>query len=180
MNPAHIGVRTAGDPMRLARTIESAIAATDRNVVLTFRSLGDQVGANLVQERLVAMLAGFFGGLALLLAGLGLFGLTSYTVARRRTEIGIRMTLGAAPSGVVALVLSRVIGLVATGTVVGTLMSLWASQFVAVLLYGLEPRDPATLISAAGILAAVAAAAASLPAWLASRMIDPAEVLRQS
>ena len=179
INTAYIGVRAAGDPMRLARSIESAIAAVDRNVVLTFRSLDDQVSASLVQERLVAMLAGFFGGLALLLAGLGLFGLTSYTVARRRTEIGIRMALGAATSGVVALVLSRVTALVAAGIVVGTVVSVWASQFVAVLLYQVEPRDPMTLVSAAATLAAVGAIAAALPAYRASR-VDPASVLRES
>ena len=75
---------------------------------MTFRPLADQVNAALIQERIVAWLSGFFGALALLLAGLGLYGVTSYAVSRRRTEIGIRMALGAAPGGVVALVLRRV------------------------------------------------------------------------
>jgi putative ABC transport system permease protein len=179
MNTAYIGVRTAGDPMRLARSIESAIAAVDGNVVLTFRPLEDQVGANLVQERLVAMIAGFFGGLALLLAALGLYGLTSYNVACRRTEIGIRMTLGAAPSGVVALVLSRVAALVAAGIVIGAVASVWAAQFVAGLLYQIEPHDPSTIVGAAATLAAVGAVASALPAYRASR-IDPAAVLRDA
>jgi putative ABC transport system permease protein len=127
----------------------------------------------------VAMLAGFFGALALLLAGLGLYGVTSYAVSRRRTEIGIRMALGAAPAGVVRLVLSRVTLLVGIGVLAGAAVSVWASQFVATLLYGLAPRDPITLVGSAAVLASVGAVAGWLPAYRASR-IDPAEVLRDS
>jgi ABC-type antimicrobial peptide transport system permease subunit len=151
----------------------------DPDLAITFRPLTDYVNASIVQERLVAMLAGFFGGLALLLAGLGLFGLTSYIVERRRPEIGIRMALGAAPSGVIGLVLSRTVGLVALGIFVGSTLSLWASRFVGSLLYQIEPRDPLTLVSATAMLAAVAAIAAALPAYRASRF-DPATVLRES
>src|SRR5205814_9724174 len=129
-----------------------------------FRPLADQVDASLTQERVIAMLAGFFGVLALLLAGLGLYGVTSYAVSRRRTEIGIRMALGAAPKSVVRLVLSRVSLLVGAGVVVGVGVSMWASTFVGALLYGLEPRDPLTLIGAAAVLAAVGALAGWLPA----------------
>jgi putative ABC transport system permease protein len=135
-----------------------------------------QVNESLGQDRLVAM-SGFFGALALLLAGLGLYDVTSYAVTRRRSEIGIRMALGADPAGVVRLVLSRVSVLVGLGVVAGAGLSWWASTFVATLLYGLEPHDPATLVGAAGMLAAVGAFAGWLPAWRASR-IDPAEVLR--
>jgi ABC-type antimicrobial peptide transport system permease subunit len=92
-------------------------------------------------------------------------------------EIGIRMALGAAPGSVVRLVLSRVARLMAVGIVVGAGLSVWASTFVAALLYGLEPRDPATLAGAAVVLAGVAAFAAWLPARRASR-IDPAIALR--
>src|SRR4029077_5281900 len=139
----------------------------------------DQVNASLTQERLVALLSGFFGALALLLAGLGLYGVTSYTVTRRRAEIGIRMALGAAPSGIVRLVLARVTLLVAFGVAVGAAVSVWAARFVAALLYGLEPRDPVTLIGSSIALAAVGALAGWLPAHRASR-IDPAQVLRDA
>ena len=127
----------------------------------------------------MAALAGFFGGLALLLAGLGLYGVTSYAVNRRRTEIGIRMALGAAPGGVVRLVMSRVFVLLTCGVLIGGAVSLWASRFVARLLYGLEPRDSATFLAAALVLIGVGALAAWLPAWRASR-IDPAVVLRET
>ena len=155
------------------------ISDVNRDLALTFRPLADQVDASLTQERVVAMLAGFFGALALLLAGLGLYGVTSYAVSRRRTEIGIRMALGAQPGSVIRLVLGRVTLLVAIGVAVGAGVSVWASKFVATLLYGLEPRDPLTLIAAAIVLGAVGAAAGWLPAYRASR-IDPAEVLRDS
>jgi ABC-type antimicrobial peptide transport system permease subunit len=123
------------------------------------------------------MLSGFFGALALLLAGLGLYGVTAYAVSRRRTEIGIRMALGAAAGSVVTLVLSRMGVLVAIGVSLGGVVSLWASPLTATLLYGLEPRDPLTLVGAAGVLATVGALAAWLPARRAAQ-IDPAVILR--
>jgi predicted permease len=175
-----VSVRSAtGNPALLARSVSAAITDVNRDLALTFRPLVDQVNASLTQERIVAMLAGFFGALALLLAAIGLYGVTSYAVSRRRTEIGIRMALGAAPGGVVRMVLSRVTLLVVIGVAVGGALSLWASKFVETLVYGLEPRDPATLAGAAVVLAAVGAIAGWLPAHRASR-IDPAEVLRES
>jgi predicted permease len=175
-----VSVRSAtGNPALLARSVSAAITGVNRDLALTFRPLVDQVNASLTQERIVAMLAGFFGALALLLAAIGLYGVTSYAVSRRRTEIGIRMALGAAPGGVVRMVLSRVTLLVVIGVAVGGALSLWASKFVESLVYGLEPRDPATLAGAAVVLAAVGAIAGWLPAHRASR-IDPAEVLRDS
>ena len=174
-----VTVRAAtGAPLRLTRSITEAVAGVDRNVSLSFRTLADQVGASLTQERLVALLSGFFGGLALLLAGLGLYGVTTYAVGRRRTEIGIRLALGAVPAGVIRLVLARVTLLVGLGIAAGIGISLWAAGFASALLYGLEPRDPATLTLAAGVLGAVVALAGWLPARRASRL-DPARVLRE-
>ncbi len=175
-----ISVRAAsGSPAMLARSIAGALTEVDRDLAFTFRPLADQVNASLAQERLVATLSGFFGVLALLLAGVGLYGVTSYAVNRRRSELGIRLALGAAPGGIVRLVVARVFLLVGLGVLIGAAASLWASRFVATLLYGLEPRDPATLIGAAIMLAATGAAAAWVPAWRASR-IDAARVLRET
>jgi predicted permease len=176
----NLSVRAAsGSPALLTRSVADAIASVDKDLALRFRPLSDQIGASLTQERVVAMLAGFFGALALLLAGLGLYGVTSYAVSRRRNEIGIRMALGAAPAAVVRLVLSRVSMLVGLGVVIGAGISLWAAPLVATLLYGLEPRDPTTLAGSIAVLATVGAVAGWLPARRASR-IDPAEVLRDS
>ena len=175
-----ISVRAAaGPPALLTRGVADAITSVDPDLALTFRPLADQVRNSLAQERVIAILSGFFGGLALLLAGLGLYGVTAYTVSRRKSEIGIRMALGAEPGGVVRMVLRRVAVLVLAGVIVGTAVSLWAARFVATLLFGLEPRDPTTLFAAAAMLATIGAMAGWLPARRASR-IDPAVVLRES
>jgi predicted permease len=168
-----------GSPALLSRSVAAAVAGVNGDLDVTFRPLGSVVDASLTQERLIATVSGFFGGLALLLAGLGLYGVTSYAVNRRRSEIGIRMALGAAPGGVVRLVLRRVAVLVAVGVIAGVLVSMWAARFVETLLFGLAPRDPMTIGVAAVILTAVGALAGWIPARRASR-IDPAQVLRDA
>jgi predicted permease len=175
----HISVRAAGgSPALLTKSLAAALTDVNKDIAITFRVLSEQVNASLIQERVVAMLSGFFGGLALLLAGLGLYGVTSYAVGRRRTEIGIRMALGAAPSGVVRMVLGRVALLVGIGVALGAGISVWASRFVTTLLYGLQPRDPATFVLAALMLSLIGAIAGWIPARRAAR-IDPARVLRE-
>ncbi|HXV86045.1 MAG TPA: FtsX-like permease family protein, partial [Gemmatimonadales bacterium] len=172
-------VRAAGgSPAALSRGIARAVAEVNPNLTLTFRELADQVNAALVQERLVAMLSGFFGVLALLLAGVGLYGITAYSVNRRRGELGIRMALGAAPGSVVHLVLGRVGTLVGLGVALGGAASWFAAPLVRALLYGLEPRDPTTLLAAAGTLIAVGLLAGWMPARRAA-VIDPVETLRE-
>jgi putative ABC transport system permease protein len=173
-----LSVRSArGSALGLARSVAAAIGSVNPEAVLTFRPLADQINASLAQERVLAMLSGFFGGLAALLAGLGLFGVTLYSVSRRRREIGIRIALGAAPNAVLRLVLGRVFLLVGIGVVIGAGVSLWATQFVASLLFGLEPRDPLTVAGAVVLLIGVGVLAALPPAWHAARL-DPAVVLR--
>ena len=180
--PVHLNLSVraaAGSPALLTKSVAAAIAAVDPDVSLTFRPLAAFIDGALVRERLLAMLSGFFGGLALLLAGIGLYGMTSYSVSRRRAEIGIRIALGARSSRVVALMLEKIAVPVALGLIAGTLLSVWASRYVGTLLYGLDARDPATLIGAALFLCAVSAFAAWLPARRAAR-IDPARVLREA
>jgi len=167
----------AGSPAALSRTIAEVIAGVDRDLSVSFRALDDQVNAALVQDRLLAMLSGFFGALALLLSGVGLYGVTAYAVSRRRTEVGIRMALGATPGGVIALVLTRAGLLVGAGVVLGAAGSYWAASLVTSLTFGVGARDLSTFAGAAAVLGATGALAAWLPARRASR-IDPALVLR--
>ncbi len=167
-----------GSPALLARPLTGVVVGIDPDLNLSFKVLTDQIADSLTQERVVAMLSAFFGGLALLLAGLGLYGVTSYSVNRRKAEIGIRMALGAAPGGVLRFVLRRVAVQVGLGVAIGVGVSWWLSRLVASLLYGLAPGDLTTTVVAALVLAAVGAAAGWLPARRAAR-IDPAIVLRE-
>ena len=167
----------AASPQQMARSIAAAIGTIDPDAALTFRPLTEQINAALTQERILALLSGFFGGFAVLLAGLGLFGITAYSVSRRRREIGIRMALGAGPGSVIRLVLGRVCLMIAAGAVIGAATSMWTSQFTTSLLFGLEPRDPITLALAVVILSGAGLLAALPPAWHASH-VDPSVALR--
>jgi ABC-type antimicrobial peptide transport system permease subunit len=136
------------------------------------------LAANVLQERLVATLSAFFGGLALLLAGLGLYGVMSYTVARRRNEIGIRIALGAEPGSVVRLVLNQVTAITAIGLVAGAAAAAGSGRLVNALLFNLAATDRTMLALTAMTLAAVAALAGYLPTRRAAR-IDPMAALRE-
>ncbi len=176
---ASLTVRSnAARPSLLVKSVASALGRADSRVSLSFLTMREQFDAKLVSERIIAMLSGFFGALALLLAGIGLYGVTSYGVSRRRMEIGIRMALGADARTVTRLVLGRVAVLVGLGVAIGAALSFYMSRFVATLIFGVEPRDPSTFIGAAVVLAAVGSLAAWLPARRAAR-IDPIEVLRE-
>jgi predicted permease len=162
--------------------VASAVTALAREVhpatVVTFRTLESQVDDSLVRERLLATLSGVFGGLAALLATIGLYGVMSYMVARRRSEIGIRMALGADRRDVVRMVMREAGVLLIAGLAVGTVSALAAAQSARSLLFGLTPHDPLTLVTAAAALAAVAALASYIPARRASRL-EPTEALRE-
>ncbi|HEY8550370.1 MAG TPA: ABC transporter permease [Vicinamibacterales bacterium] len=177
---SRITVRAAGvPPASLARPVAQAIGRVSPDLALMFQPMTQVIGGALAQERLIAMLSGFFGALALLLAGMGLYAVTSYGVTRRRAEIGVRIALGARTADVVRLVAGRAGLHVAIGVAIGATIAAWAAQFVASLLYGLEARDPLTIGGAAVVLMTTGAVAAWLPARRAAR-IDPARVLRES
>ena len=118
-----------------------AIAGVHKDIAVDLKRLDEDLGANVLQERLVATLSGFFGGLALLLAALGLYGVMSYTVTRRRNEIGIRMALGAEPGTVVRLVLKNVAIITVAGLIVGAAASVGTGRFINTLLYNLAASD---------------------------------------
>jgi predicted permease len=158
--------------------VRAAIGEVNRGISLEFRNFETQVSDSLLQQRLVALLSAFFGGLALLLAMIGLYGVTAYGVARRQAEIGIRMALGAQPGSVVWLVLREVAAMLAIGTVLGLCASLAAGRLVASLLYGVKPHDWAPLAIAAVVLGIAAGIAAYLPAHRAARL-DPMAALRE-
>jgi putative ABC transport system permease protein len=124
------------------------------------------------QERLIALVAAFFGGLALRLAAVGLYGVVAHAVRARQKEIGLRIALGATPSSILRIVFESVGLLIAAGLALGAAGSLWAARFVEALLFQLAPRDPATFGGAAIVLVAVGVMAAWLPAYRAARL-DP-------
>jgi predicted permease len=140
-------------------------------------SVKEQIENQLVQERILALLSSFFGGLALLLACVGLYGVVSYVLARRTTEIGVRLALGARPDQVVGMILREFSMVVAMGLTAGIIAMLGLSQLVRKFLFGLHPNDPATIVIAAAALGLVAFMAAFVPARRASRL-DPMNALR--
>jgi predicted permease len=171
-------VRSTGNPTALIAGVRSAITRVNREVSLEFTTLARQVDESLNRERLLATLSGFFGALALLLAMIGLYGVMSYNVARRRNEIGIRMALGAAQPRVLGMVLREVAILIGAGLAIGLAAALATTRLIASFLYGVKSTDPTTLFAAAGVLALVAAIAGFLPARRASRL-DPMAALRE-
>jgi putative ABC transport system permease protein len=162
--------------------VEAAIRHTMREenggISFGFDVLQEQIRQSLLAERLLATLSGFFGGLAVLLAMIGLYGVMSYTVAERTSEIGIRMALGARRGDLTAMILGKAARLLAAGLALGAVLSLAAGSAASALLFGLKPRDPETLAMAIAVLAVVALAASYLPARRAAAL-DPIASLRE-
>jgi len=158
--------------------VKAAMEEVNPDITLQFGTLSTQVDESLTREKMLATLSGFFGALALTLAMIGLYGVMSYNVARRRNEIGIRLALGAQQSRVVRMVLGEVAMLIGIGLATGLAMTLATTRFVSSFLYGLTPNDPRILGAAALILAIVAIVAGYLPARRASRL-DPMTALRE-
>jgi predicted permease len=162
----------------LTTQVSSAIAAVQPASVLQFETMDRLVRNSLLRERMMAMLSGFFGLLAVVLATIGLYGVMSYMVERRRNEIGIRIALGADRGAVVAMVMREALTLLAAGLVVGGLASIGAAKWASTLLFGLKPGDPATMAIAVVAFSAVAALASYIPAWREARL-EPTAALRE-
>jgi putative ABC transport system permease protein len=157
--------------------VKGAFEESSPEIQISFQVMDTMVRESLLRERLMATLSGFFGLLAGVLATIGLYGVISYMVAQRRSEIGIRMALGANPGRIIRMIVREAATLLGMGLVVGTFITVVALRAAGSLLFGLQPDDPPTLLTAAAILASVAAAASYLPAVRAARL-DPTEALR--
>ena len=177
-NTAMLVVRTAGNPSALISPVRQALAALDPQIPLSRPATLEEVLARSVAgRRAEALLLGLFGGVALLLASLGIYGLIAHSVAQRTQEIGIRMALGAQPAQVLRMVLRQGLTLAALGVVSGLLLSLGATRALEGLLFGVPRTDPLTYASVAALLVGVAMLASLLPARRATR-VDPVLALR--
>ena len=170
--------RTSGDPRSIVETIRRRATEIDARVSVTdVNTMEDNFNQKVLQERFVASIGGFFGIVALLLAAIGLYGVTSEAVTRRTREIGIRMALGAEASRVLGMVLRDAMVMVLIGAIIGIPIILGVTRYVEFLLFGVKAHDPITLIAAALLLLAVTVLAGFLPALRATR-VQPMQALR--
>ena len=171
-------LRTLGEPLNLAAEVRAAVAqVNDKLPILNVTSLRVQTDDALKQEKLIAQLVSFFGLLGLLLSCVGLYGIMAHAVVRRTNEIGIRMALGAERRNIVWMVLKESLVLVGVGLVVGIPAAWGAAHLISSQLFGVNPTDPVTLLTAVVALTVVAASAGYLPARRASR-VNPLIALR--
>ena len=171
-------LRSRGSIGALIATAKQAILAENGDILLRFQPFKTRIQEGLLRDRLMATLSGFFGFLAAVLATVGLYGVISYMVARRRNEIGIRVALGADRSKIVQLVIREAAVLLAIGLTIGIVLTASGGRITKSLLYGLEGHDPLTIGMAAGLLALVSLLASWIPAFRASRL-DPIDALRE-
>ncbi|WP_446742488.1 ADOP family duplicated permease [Silvibacterium acidisoli] len=161
----------------MEQALRLTLNGVSSEISFDFNGLQDQIQQSLQAERLLATLSGFFGVLAVVLAVTGLYGVMSYTVAERSSEIGIRMALGAQRSSITGMILRKAAALLAVGLVLGAGLSLAVASAASALLFGLKPRDPATLAGASLLLAAATVVASLVPSMRAAN-VNPVESLR--
>jgi predicted permease len=167
----NIYLRTQADPRQIENELRERMRQFDPHVPLVgLQTMNEQIGFSLRTERLVASLSAVFGGLATLLAVIGLYGVTAYAVMRRTREIGIRMALGAVPGDVIAMVMREVLILIGAGLAAGFLLALALANLVRSQLFGLNPRDPLTFVGSAIVLTVAAGLAGLIPALRASSL----------
>ena len=170
--------RTATPPLNQLSAVNAAVHELDSQLpVYDPRELAGVVFENSAQQRFVALLLGLFAGLALLLAAVGIYGVIAHSVAQRTHELGIRLALGAGSARVLKMVLGEGLRIAAGGVALGLAGAWGLSRFIAALLYGVKPTDPATFAAAPLVLILVALAACYIPAWRATK-VDPMVALR--
>ena len=173
-----IYLRTVGDPGSLGDAIRPEVQAVDPNVpVYAVRTMEDVIARSMAERRFALQILGFFAGVALLLAAIGIYGVMAYTFSQRRHEIGIRMALGAQPRDILRMALSEGMTLVAVGLGAGLVGALILTRFLRSLLYAVSPNDPLTFAALPALLAAVALLACLVPARRATQT-DPLVALR--
>jgi ABC-type antimicrobial peptide transport system permease subunit len=170
-------VRTTADPQTLKAAIEKVIRTQGRHYSLRTMTVDERLDSYINIQRLTALLAEFFGAVALLIACVGLYGLMSYHVTRRTTELGIRSALGANRSNLLLMVLREALLLTGAGCAAGALISLASGRFIKSILFGVSPTDTASLLLAVAVMLTVATAAALIPARRAAQT-DPMTALR--
>jgi putative ABC transport system permease protein len=174
----NIQIRTPLGPETMTKVLVREIHAIDTNIapgeVITMR---EQVDRTTATQRIAVSMLGVFGGLALLLAAIGLYGVMSYTVSQSTRELGLRMALGASVPNLLRLVMSQGLALTFIGVVFGTVAALTMAKLIANLLYKVSPRDPLAFGVALLVMMIAATAACFLPAWRATRT-DPVRALR--
>ena len=178
MSGMTFSVRATGDPLALGPGLRELVRGIDSNLPITdMQTQSARAGETLAEERMYARLIGLFGGLALLLAAIGIYGVMAYSVTQRTSEIGIRMALGARTTHVLSLILRQALALSAVGVVVGVMSAVALRRFIAARLYGVEASDPATFAAMSGLLLLTALVACAVPASRASR-VEPLKALR--
>jgi predicted lysophospholipase L1 biosynthesis ABC-type transport system permease subunit len=171
-------LRSDGEPTALSSRVADVIAAIHPRISVRFSTLSDRVAVSLSRPRLLAVLAGCFGAISLLLAMIGLYGTLAYQVNSRRNEIGVRLALGAGRTRVLGFVVGEAGRMASVGIAIGITVALASSRFLASFLYDVKATDPTTLVASAVVLTTVVVIAAALPAWQAARL-DPLEALRE-
>jgi predicted permease len=173
-----VHLRTSGNPTALASALRQKIQELDKTAAIyNVHTVQEEIDRSLLRERLVGTVAGLFGGLALALAAIGLYGLTSYGVARRTREFGIRIAIGARKASILRLVVNEALRLLLAGTAIGLMAAWMLGRVVKAMLFGIEPADSVSIVSAILVLGAAALLAAWIPARRAAK-VDPMRALR--
>ncbi|MBM3790147.1 MAG: FtsX-like permease family protein, partial [Acidobacteria bacterium] len=175
---AYLTVRTATDPVAFVPTLRSLVREQDAALALeSVLTMGDRVWSSLEEPRLYALLLGGFAVFALGIAGVGLFGVLSYSVAQRTREIGVRTALGATPAAIIGLVVRQGLAITAGGAAAGWVASYWLANLIGAFLYGVPAHDTLSFAAVPLVLLFAALTACAVPARRAAR-VDPQRALR--